>query len=135
MIAFATLWFQDPLSSWGGHWFTYNAWALNFGSWAASMPGWLSFAEPGKMVLEPILIIPGVYVWVFVLTMFLGTAVMRKTKERWPRMGKMGLIGICFAVMCTFDIVFEGLIFLPFGAWSTRAATSPSSRARTTSSR
>ena len=93
VIAFATLWFQDPLSSWGGHWFTYNAWALNFGSWAASMPGWLSFAEPGQMVLEPILIIPGVYVWVFVLTMFLGTAVMRKTKERWPRMGKMGLIG------------------------------------------
>ena len=117
VIAFATLWFQDPLSAYGGHWFTYNSWALNMGSWVNSVPGWMSFGEPGKMVVEPLLIIPGVYVWVFVLTMFLGSWVMRTAKARWPAMGKAGLIGICFAVMCAFDIVFEGLLFLPLGAW------------------
>src|SRR5262249_19384754 len=31
-IAFATLWFQDPLSAYSGPWFTYNSWAVNFGS-------------------------------------------------------------------------------------------------------
>jgi hypothetical protein len=117
VLAFATLWFEDPLSSWGGHWFTYNSWALNMGAWSASVPGWMSFAQPGKMVLEPLLIIPGVYVWVFVVTMYLGAAVMRRAQARWPEMGKVGLIGICFAVMCTFDVVFEGIVFLPFGAW------------------
>ena len=117
VLAFATLWFQDPLSAYGGHWFTYNSWALNFGSWVNSVPTWMSFGEPGRMLVEPVLIIPGVYVWVFVLTMMLGTWVMRTAKRRWPAMGKLGLVGICFAVMCAFDIVFEGLIFLPLGAW------------------
>jgi hypothetical protein len=117
VLAFSTLWFQDPLSAYGGHWFTYNSWALNFGSWVNSVPTWLSFGEPGRMLVEPVLIIPGVYVWVFVLTMMLGTWVMRTAKRRWPAMGKLGLVGICFAVMCAFDIVFEGLIFLPLGAW------------------
>src|SRR5215831_5689894 len=32
-IAAATVWFQDPLSTYSGTWFTYNAWAVNFGSW------------------------------------------------------------------------------------------------------
>src|SRR5262249_28972699 len=50
VLGFASLWFEDPLSSWGGHWFTYNSWALNMGAWSASVPGWLSFAQPGKMV-------------------------------------------------------------------------------------
>lgn len=117
VIAFATLWWQDPISAYGGHWFTYNANLVNFGSWTASVPGWGSFAAPGEMVVEPILLIPGLYVWVFVITMLMGCWVMRKAKARWPQIGKLGLIGICFATMCAFDIVFEGLIFMPLGAW------------------
>jgi Spirocyclase AveC-like len=62
VIAFLTLWFQDPLSAYGGHWFTYNSWALNRGSWVHSVPGWLSNGKPGAMLVEPILIMPGLYV-------------------------------------------------------------------------
>jgi len=116
-LAFATLWFQDPLSAYGGHWFTYNSNAVNFGSWVNSVPGWMSFGEPRQMLVEPLLLIPGLYVWVFVLTMYLGCWVMRRAKARWPRMGKLGLVGVCFVAMCAFDFVFEGVIFLPFGAW------------------
>jgi hypothetical protein len=117
VLAFATLWVEDPLSAYAGHWFTYNSWALNFGSWVNSVPGWMSFGQPGKMLVEPVLIIPGVYVWVFVLTMYLGSWVMRSASRRWPQLGKAGLIGICFVAMCTFDLVFEGIVFMPLGAW------------------
>ena len=117
VLAFYTLWFQDPLSAYGGHWFTYNSWAINYGSWVHSVPGWLSNGKPGAMVVEPILIIPGVYVYVFVITMFLGAWVMRRAKARWPRIGKVGLISLCFVSMVAFDIILEGVIFMPLGIW------------------
>jgi hypothetical protein len=117
VLAFATLWLEDPLSAYAGHWFTYNSWALNYGSWVNSVPGWMSFGRPGEMLVEPILIIPGVYVWVFVLVMNLGCWVMRTAKARWPQLGKVGLVLVCFGAMCAFDLVFEGLIFMPLGAW------------------
>src|SRR5271168_5431238 len=52
-IAFATVWFQDPLSAYSGTWFTYNAWALNFGSWVNSVPFATGKAAPGAMLVEP----------------------------------------------------------------------------------
>lgn len=117
VIAFSTLWFQDPLSAYGGHWFTYNSWAVNFGSWVNSVPGWLSFGEPGAMLVEPILIMPGLYVYVFVITMTLGSWVMRRASARWPSMGRVGLIACCYGAMVLFDIVLEGIIFMPLGVW------------------
>jgi Spirocyclase AveC-like len=117
VLAFYTLWFQDPLSAYGGHWFTYNSWAINYGSWVHSVPGWLSNGKPGAMLVEPILIMPGLYVYVFVITMFLGAWVMRRAKTRWPQMGKVGLISLCFASMVAFDIILEGVIFMPLGIW------------------
>jgi hypothetical protein len=117
VLAFYTLWFQDPLSAYGGHWFTYNSWAFNYGSWVHSVPGWLSNGKPGAMLVEPILIMPGLYVYVFVITMFLGAWVMRRAQARWPRVGKAGLVSVCFASMVAFDIILEAVIFMPLGIW------------------
>ena len=117
VIAFSTLWFQDPLSAYGGHWFSYNSWAVNYGSWVHSVPGWLSNGKPGAMLVEPILIMPGLYVYVFVITMFLGCAVMRRAKAKWPQIGPVGLIGLCFVAMVGFDIILEVVIFMPLGIW------------------
>ena len=117
VIAFSTLWFQDPLSAYGGHWFTYNSWAINYGSWVHAVPGWLSNGKPGAMVVEPIMIMPGLYVYVFVITMFLGCWAMRRAKAKWPQIGTVGLIGVCFATMVGFDIILEGVIFMPLGIW------------------
>jgi hypothetical protein len=117
VIAFSTLWFQDPLSAYGGHWFSYNSWAINYGSWVHAVPGWLSNGKPGAMLVEPILIMPGLYVYVFVITMFLGCAVMRRAKAKWPQIGTLGLIGVCFVGMVAFDIILEGVIFMPLGVW------------------
>ena len=32
---------------------------------------------------------------------------MRKAKDRWPRIGKVGLLLVCFSATATFDIIFE----------------------------
>src|SRR5262249_4301749 len=90
-IAFATLWFQDCLSAYSGAWFTYNSWAVNFGSWVNSIPFATAKAAPGAMVVEPILIVPGVYVWIFVIVMFLGSWLMQTARNRWPHMSSVKL--------------------------------------------
>jgi Spirocyclase AveC-like len=116
-IAFATLWFQDPLSAYSGTWFTYNAWALNYGSWVNSVPYATGKAAPGAMLVEPILIVPGAYVYCFVVAMFAGAWVMRTARNRWPHLSPVKLGAICVAAMFAFDIVLEGVMFMPLGIW------------------
>lgn len=117
VIGFSTLWFQDPLSAYFGHWFTYNAHLVNFGSWVHDVPGWMSHGEPGAMVLEPILLIGPLYVYFIMIGTLLGCLVMRKAKARWPSLRAWQLVGLCFIAMCLVDIVAEGLIWLPLGFW------------------
>ena len=116
-IAFATLWFQDPLSAYSGTWFTYNAWALNYGSWVNSVPFATGKAAPGAMLVEPILIVPGAYVYCFVAAMFAGSWVMRTARKRWPQLSPVQLGVICVVAMFAFDIVLEGVMFMPLGVW------------------
>src|SRR5205807_283824 len=44
--------------------------------------------------------------------------VMRKAKERWPRIGTFGLVMVAFGTMAVFDFVIEGNIIMPLGFWS-----------------
>ena len=117
VIGAALMWFQDPLSSAGNHWITYNAEMVNFGSWVHSVPGFAAFGEPGAMLSEPILFTPFAYVYIMILAAIAGSTVMRKAKERWPSLTTGWLVAICFAAMCLFDIVLEGLIWLPLGVF------------------
>jgi hypothetical protein len=118
VIAFSTLWFWDPLCNYTGSWVTYNTWMINMGSWHSSVPGSASFAAPGQMLAEPLLLIPPLYVYFFWLACLQGSWVMRTMSARWPGAGKPTLIGGCFAVILAFDFVLEGLIWMPGGAWT-----------------
>jgi hypothetical protein len=115
VIAFCTMWFQDPISSYGGHWFTYNSWMVNFGSWVNDIPGWMSYGRPGAMLSEPILFTPAAYVYIFVIVMLFGSWVMRKTRARFPGLSNLGLVLVCYAVMIVFDVVLEGVVWMPMG--------------------
>jgi hypothetical protein len=117
VAAFATLWFEDPLSAYYGHWFTYNANLINFGSWVHDVPGWMSYGKPGAMLVEPIVLIAPVYVYFIVIGTMLGSWVMRRAGERWPHLSTLQLIGVCFAAMAVLDFIAEGLIWLPLGFW------------------
>lgn len=50
-------------ASYFGHWFTYNSYLVNYGSWVKEIPGWQSYGEPGAMIPEPIVLIGPVYVY------------------------------------------------------------------------
>lgn len=117
VLAFCTLWFQDPLSAYNGHWFVYNTNLVNFGSWVSEIPGWNSYSQPGAMVPEPILIIGPVYVYFILIATVLGCWVLRKTQERRPHWAKWQLLAVVFPVMCVVDFVGEALIWLPLGFW------------------
>ena len=116
-ISFLLLAFHDPLSAYFDHWYAYNAWQVNMGSWLNSVPGALAPGTPQHQVAYPLLIVPPAYVVIFTLVTAMGAAVMRRAKARWPRVPGVGLAGICFAVMVPFDIIFEGIVFMPLGSW------------------
>jgi Spirocyclase AveC-like len=118
VMAYATIWFQDPLSDGAGQWFTYNSYLVNFGSWANSVPGWSTYGTPGHMLVEPILVIPALYVYFFWIAATLGSRLMRATKRRWPQLGTAGVVAICFGAVLGIDLVLEGLLWMPGGLWA-----------------
>ena len=124
-VACGILYFQDPLGNYFQHWFTYNTTLVQFGSWVNDIPGWMSFGRPGHMLTEPILFTGQVYVWWFFGCAVLGSWVMRTAHARWPRLGTFGLIVIAFTVAATVDLVLEGLVMMPLGAYVYPGATGP----------
>ena len=108
VIAFLTLSFDDPLSAYVGHWYTYNAWQVNMGSWVNSLPGALAPGTPDHQVAYPLLIVPGAYIVVFLLVTKMGAAIMRRAQARWAGIPRIGLAAICYAVMVPFDLDFRG---------------------------
>jgi uncharacterized membrane protein YhdT len=115
VLGFALMWFQDPLSSGVNHWFVYNTFLLNMGSWANSVPGFAGWGTPGHMTSEPLLFTPAAYVLAMGVGCTVGTFAMRRIKGRFPKITTMGLVAGCYVSMCLFDIVLEGIIWLPLG--------------------
>ena len=112
-----SMWFQDPLSSSVNHWFVYNTEMVNFGSWLNSTPGVTANGEPGAMSSEPILFTPAAYTLAMGVAMLLGSWVMRKSKQLWPNLTSFWLVAVCFGAMCLFDVLLEGIIWLPMGVF------------------
>ena len=109
---------QDPWSSYVQHWFTYDSWLPNRGSWVNEIPGWLAFGRPGEQVPEPILWSPFMYCYAFFAITVIGSLFMGRCKRRWPRLGPMRLVGLCVLFMFAVDFVLEGVLFLPLGFYS-----------------
>jgi hypothetical protein len=118
IIGFATVWFQDPFSTYYVNWFTYNTNLVNFGSWVQDVPGWVSYGGPGHTIAEPILFIGPSYVYFLFLGVVFGTWAMKTIKQRLPHVQVWQQIALCFVAMCVLDLVCEGLIWMPLGFWS-----------------
>ncbi|MGV0735045.1 spirocyclase AveC family protein [Mycobacterium syngnathidarum] len=117
-IAFVTVWPQDPISGYSGNWFTYNAWMFNRGNWTNSIPFATGTAKPGAMAVEPLLVIGGIYTWIFLIGTLGGCALMKKLKARRPHWNKVKLVLACLVGSWIFDIILEGVLFMPLGIWS-----------------
>ena len=115
LVPFFAVAFQDPLSNYFQTWFTYNAYLVNLGSWVQDVPGWVSYGEPGRMMVEPILWIGPTYLYVFYGLSVLGCWVLRKCQERWPSISTLGLVACAFVFAAVFDLVLEGFVLMPLG--------------------
>ncbi|MFF0488618.1 spirocyclase AveC family protein [Nocardia sp. NPDC004068] len=118
LVACGLLWFQDPLLNYFNTWSTYNTWMWNMGSWVPYIPGWRSYAEPGHMMAEPILMNAPGYSYGVLLCTILGCWIMRRAKAFRPRINNYGLIGVLIAWTFVFDFVIEGLFLMPMGLFT-----------------
>ncbi|MBB5911240.1 putative small integral membrane protein [Nocardia transvalensis] len=118
LVACGLLWFQDPLLNYFNTWSTYNTWMWNMGSWVPYVPGWRSYAEPGHMMAEPILMNAPGYSYGVLLCTILGCWIMRRAKAFWPRINNYGLIGVLIVWTFVFDFVIEGLFLMPMGLFT-----------------
>jgi hypothetical protein len=117
VIAGFSIFCQDVWSSAGNHWFTYNASMVNFGSWANDVPWFNAYGKPGHMLVEPILFLPAAYAYNMTIAAAVGCWVMRKFKSRRPQTSTAGIVAFGFVAMCAFDVLLEGIIFLPLGVF------------------
>lgn len=104
VIGFYLTFWQDPLLNYFQRWATYNSNLYNFGSWTSSIPGWAS--PDGHLMPEPLFFVVPTYGIVCFLMVMLLSQVMKKAKQKWPRLGVAGTIGVAFA----FFVVFGGIV-------------------------
>jgi Spirocyclase AveC-like len=115
VICYLTMWFQDPLSAYTGNYFNNNAYLFNRGSWVNQIPGWMPQTKPGTGIVESPLFTAGTYVWMMFVAAAGCCALMRWLKARRPTISTATLIASSWLVMFLFDLVFEGLVFMPLG--------------------
>ena len=108
----------DPLSNYFGHWFTYNAYMLNFGSIMGELPGVLSHHEPGATQAWPIIVLPTAYVYVFAALLAMGRWFMNRVRARRPEMSSLALVACAFLFFVAVDVILEGIFFMPLGLWA-----------------
>jgi hypothetical protein len=117
-VALLVCTFQDPVGNYFSYWFTYNSGLWNRGSWVNSIPGWNAFGAPGHMLPEPLLMIVGMYVWVFLPIAIAGCWAIRATRRRWPRLTPPTLVAIVFLEIVVIDIALEALITTRLGLYT-----------------
>ena len=112
------MWFWDVTPGYSGMWWSYNSSLVNMGSWVYDLPGWVPYAgTPGHMVAEPLLIAP-LYMTGFFGGAAAGCAVMRRLQARFPQWDTVRVIAGCLPVMMLFDLIAEGLIWMPAGLYT-----------------
>jgi Spirocyclase AveC-like len=118
LIAATTGVFQDSMSNYFNPWITYNAYAVNWGSWYNDVPGWMAYGAPRHCLPMPVLFIPFCWGFAYLAWPMMGAAVMRAARRRWPAIGIPGLLAVVYVFMVVVDLVAEGLIWMPMGLFT-----------------
>lgn len=105
LLAGLTLYWQDPLANYFQPFYNYGALFTNRGSWACWIPGWQS--PNGCRLPEPFAWSGMWYGYVVFGGVVFTCVAMRKARERWPRMGIMGTIGVALATLIVVDVIAE----------------------------
>ena len=109
VIAWVSLYWQDPLINYTRHIYFYTSAMLNFGSWVERVPGWRS--PNGHLLPEPLLFSGNAYFWMGPMATVVACFAMRRARARWPRLGVPGTILAGLAAMAVLDLALE-VIFI-----------------------
>jgi Spirocyclase AveC-like len=109
VIAWVSLYWQDPLANYARLQLFYNSHLVNYGSWVERIPGWIS--PNGSLLPEPILFSGGAYFWLGPMASLLAFWIMRQAKSRWPSLGTVGIITCGWLAMVALDL-FAEIIFV-----------------------
>jgi hypothetical protein len=106
----------DGLSAYGHHWVNWNSYFLNRGSPLSEVPGVDSAHGPGYGQVLPFF---NVAAYVIALPLFgaFGAWVMRRAKQRFPRLKAVGLIGICVLAIMVVETALE-MVLAPSGVYT-----------------
>lgn len=124
LIAFFSMWFQDPMGNYGGYWFVYNSWNPNMGSWANELPGWLAYGEPGSMFAESFINGP-LYLYFMMGGVLVGLWTLRKTKARYPKLGLPFALLVTYLAMTAFDLIVEVGFWQAMGLYTYTSSPGP----------
>lgn len=109
VIAWAALYWQDPLINYFRQQFFYNSELINFGSWVNFIPGWVS--PNGSNLPEPLLFVGVIYLWLGPLSALMAFGIMRVVKRRRPETSVFGLLLAAWVVLFFWDVLAE-VIFI-----------------------
>lgn len=106
-IAFASVYWQDPIIDFARPVFFYNSYLINFGAWTSHIPGWLS-PYAGNLP-EPFLMILPMFAILFVVLGMLFCAMARWLRRIRPSIGKVGIFLTGVLVFGIFNIAMEAV--------------------------
>lgn len=107
IVAF-TLWFQDPIDNYFNFAFSYNAYFINFTSWATYIPGWESPRQ--ENFPEPIFLMSGLYIIFLCGLVIAGCWILTKCKTSWfPNSSFLVHLLVCFSLFFLFDFIVEAI--------------------------
>lgn len=104
-IASHLMWWQDCAFNYFTPTFTYNSILVNWGSWNASIPGWIS--PNAEKMPSPVLLYMGLYPVFFCGATIILVELLKKAKARWPQIGNVTLLATMFVVLGAFGVAAE----------------------------
>jgi hypothetical protein len=116
VVAYGTLYFQDPISNASNYWFLYNTHLWNRGSWINDLPLINGYTgTPGKMWSEPIFGMGPGYVYFWVIGVWAGNLAFKAVLRKFPKVGLPGAIVACYFSIVLFDVILEAFIWMRSG--------------------
>jgi Spirocyclase AveC-like len=106
VLMWIVMYFNDPVTNVFNHWFAYNSYLTNFGSWVTSIPGWNSTDHGGATTVEPFLMMLPAYIYYCFPATVLACWMLRRAQSRW-NLSNFWIVMMCFALMTTWDVVME----------------------------
>lgn len=104
-IAAQSMWWQDALLNFISPVFSYNSALVNWGSWNAYVPGWLS--PNAEKMPSPVFLYLGLYPVFFCGAVVLLVSLMGKAKQRWPLISDGTVIAVMFVLLGVFAVIAE----------------------------